>query len=623
MKLHRLHNLFAFIKSYYLFIFVISVTLLFFSCATNEKEISSEFQPLPLDVKTPQEILQLYIDMDPIQAITITERFEKEQLIAEEEKISFTKKSHKEAEKDLAELITKKEYKEAWLLSKNILVAGGTVTVEQQDTILTELIVEYLEQENYPAVAQYMKKFDTIFSQGIEESAHYEKLLEISETIAQHYATEDDPAGIEDLLQSTFIIEINNGIGISEDGSGPDIQGSLGSAFFISKDGYALTNEHVITTEVDPSYEGISDMSARLPVDDFRARPAKVIGYDNVLDLALIKVPYTPSYVYPISDIEVTVGEDVKAIGSPLGLSNSVTSGIVSGKDRRILNVGGVLQIDAPVNSGNSGGPLVNADNNLIGVVFSKVAIPGYEGLNFVLPNFFIEAILPRLFEGGKVEHSWMGLGVFEVAEGLKVSYIDVHSFVEKSALEVGDIITHINDQKVSKIVDVQSLMLSEVPNTLYKLRVINDKKNTSIRYTEEISYEEYEEQNTANQDETQELASTPETREVLLQSSVLPKAPIGQQTKGTIHTVFPILTGAEIEVTKYSTYRPVYRITHVYQDTPAARIRLSPGDIVAVRKIRHIENILQVQLQILQQSRGYLTSVIVLTAITTPRNFI
>lgn len=202
------------------------------------------------------------------------------------------------------------------------------------------------------------------------------------------------------MLKGTATIWVDKGIRF-EGGVGlPDR--AMGSGFFVDGRGYLLTNHHVIASEVDPKYEGYSRLYVRLPRRAEERIPAKVIAWDPVFDLALLKVEVRPDYEFVLhTDPPVTEGQKVLAIGSPVDpfLQNTVTSGIVSATGRRrLLQMGDVLQIDAAVNPGNSGGPLINERGELLGMVFA--GIKPYEGLSFAIPQHWIRKVLPALMKG-------------------------------------------------------------------------------------------------------------------------------------------------------------------------------------------------------------------------------
>ena len=129
----------------------------------------------------------------------------------------------------------------------------------------------------------------------------------------------------------------------------------IGSGFFIDANGYLITNYHVIQSEVDPEYEGFSRVYIKRAENPTVRIPAKVVGWDATFDLALLKMEINPEVYFQLGSAEdLNIGSRIYAIGSPAGLEQTLTSGIVSAQNRRLLSLGSVLQIDAPVNHGSS-----------------------------------------------------------------------------------------------------------------------------------------------------------------------------------------------------------------------------------------------------------------------------
>jgi hypothetical protein len=142
------------------------------------------------------------------------------------------------------------------------------------------------------------------------------------------------------------------------------------------------------------------------------------------------------------------VGDTVYAIGSPAGLEKTVTRGIVSALGRRLLQIGDVIQIDAAVNPGNSGGPVVDMEGRLVGIVFAGVE--QFDGLNFAVPAERLAAALPAMIAGGKAQRPWLGLTVSETAKGAEIIYVAPYTPAAEQQLPEGIFITSINDEEVS-----------------------------------------------------------------------------------------------------------------------------------------------------------------------------
>jgi S1-C subfamily serine protease len=210
-----------------------------------------------------------------------------------------------------------------------------------------------------------------------------------------------------------------------------------------------ITNYHVIASEVDPEYEGYSRLYIRMGDSSSPRIPAKVIGWDKTIDLALIKTEIKPEYVFSLIDRVVPqVGDRVLAIGSPAGLEKTVTQGIVSALGRRFLQIGDVIQIDAAVNHGNSGGPVVDGAGRLVGVVFAGVE--QYDGLNFAVPAERLAAALPALIAGGKAQRPWLGLTLSETNRGAEIIYVAPFTPAAEHQLAEGLFITGINGEETS-----------------------------------------------------------------------------------------------------------------------------------------------------------------------------
>jgi len=248
------------------------------------------------------------------------------------------------------------------------------------------------------------------------------------------------------------------------------IDRSGGSAFFVDASGLLITNYHVISSEVDPTFRGNSRMFIRLGDGTSPRIPARVVGWDKTLDLALIRAPVTSDFVFSVVDRRVpNVGESVLAIGSPVGLEQTVTSGIVSSLSRRgiLLQIGEAMQIDAAVNPGNSGGPLVDSSGRLIGVVFAG-SIPLFEGLNFAIPAERLFAALPGMIEGGRAERPWLGTVISEGFSGAEIIYTAPNTPVSRHRVPEGSIIRAVNGQEIRA---PQGRLIPALQDSIFQLR--------------------------------------------------------------------------------------------------------------------------------------------------------
>ncbi len=238
-----------------------------------------------------------------------------------------------------------------------------------------------------------------------------------------------------------------------------------GSGFIISKDGYIVTNTHVI--------ENAHKITVRL--SDKRKFEAKLIGSDKLSDIALLKIESKdlPFVEFGNSD-KLDVGEWVVAIGTPFGLDFTATQGIISALSRSLPSETYVpfIQTDAAVNPGSSGGPLFNLKGQVIGVnsqIYSRSG--GYMGVSFAIPINIVKNVTKQLKTDGKVSRGWLGVGIQNVdenlaksfgiskAEGSLVSSVVPHSPAEKAGFQVGDVITRFGDSAVRSAQDLPLLV--------------------------------------------------------------------------------------------------------------------------------------------------------------------
>jgi serine protease Do len=251
-----------------------------------------------------------------------------------------------------------------------------------------------------------------------------------------------------------------------------------GSGFFISADGYAVTNNHVVDKA----------KTVEVTTDDGKSYTAKVIGADPKTDLALIKIDGRGDFPYvKFADAAPRVGDWVLAVGNPFGLGGTVTAGIVSARGRDI-GAGpydDFIQIDAPVNKGNSGGPSFDVNGNVIGVntaIFSPSG--GSIGIGFAIPSDTVKSVIAQLEKSGKVTRGWIGVQIQQVtpdiaeslglknAEGALVAEPQADSPAAKAAIQSGDVITAVDGQPVKNARELARKISSMAPGTSVKLGV-------------------------------------------------------------------------------------------------------------------------------------------------------
>lgn len=251
-----------------------------------------------------------------------------------------------------------------------------------------------------------------------------------------------------------------------------------GSGFIVSSDGVILTNAHVV--------KGAKEVTVKLT--DRREFKAKVLGSDPQTDVAVIKIEAKNLPVVKVGDVsKLQVGEPVLAIGSPYGLENTATSGIVSAKGRSLPDDTSVpfIQTDVAVNPGNSGGPLFNDRGEVVGInsqIYSKTG--GFQGLSFAIPIDLAYKIKDQILEHGKAQHARLGVTVQEVNQdlansfkldtptGALISSVEKGSAADKAGLQPGDIVREINGKTIVSSGDLASTITLSLPGEKVKLDV-------------------------------------------------------------------------------------------------------------------------------------------------------
>ncbi|OGV72696.1 MAG: protease Do [Methylophilales bacterium RIFCSPHIGHO2_02_FULL_57_10] len=268
---------------------------------------------------------------------------------------------------------------------------------------------------------------------------------------------------------------------------------SLGSGFILSADGYVLTNAHVVN-EADEVIVKLTDR---------REFKAKIIGSDRRADVALLKIDATGLPKVTVGDPnQLKVGEWVVAIGSPFGLENTVTAGIVSAKGRALPQENYVpfIQTDVAINPGNSGGPLFNMKGEVVGInsqIYSRSG--GYMGLSFAIPIDVALDIQNQLKAAGKVSRGWLGIGIQEITKELAESFgmkntngalvagVEKGSPADKGGLEAGDVITRFDGKPINTSSDLPRVVGATKPGKEVTLEVLRKgaTRNLSLKVGE------------------------------------------------------------------------------------------------------------------------------------------
>ena len=255
---------------------------------------------------------------------------------------------------------------------------------------------------------------------------------------------------------------------------------ATGSGIIISEDGYILTNHHVVSSSTsssnsNSSYYQVSEAS-KLTVtlfNDDTEYEAKIVGKDEQTDLAVIKIEKTGLSKAEFADSDsIKVGEFAMAVGNPIGMQSSVTCGIVSAVNREVTDSDGkqytLIQTDAAINSGNSGGALVNSEGKVIGINTLKLSGTGIEGMGFAIPINSTTDITSQLIQYSKVKRPYIGITGIDLNEetaktynlvtGVYVKSVEDFSSGEKAGIKAGDVIIEADGSKVSTMDDLNKI---------------------------------------------------------------------------------------------------------------------------------------------------------------------
>ncbi|WP_104748068.1 Do family serine endopeptidase [Helicobacter cetorum] len=268
------------------------------------------------------------------------------------------------------------------------------------------------------------------------------------------------------------------------------IERALGSGVIISKDGYIVTNNHVIN-EADK-------ITVTIP-GSTKEYSASLVGTDADSDLAVIRITKDNLPTIKFSDSnDILVGDLVFAIGNPFGVGETVTQGIVSALNKSGINLNNYenyIQTDASINPGNSGGALIDSRGGLIGIntaIISKTG--GNHGIGFAIPSNMVKNIVSQLIKTGKIERGYLGVGLQDANNDLQSSYdgkegavvisVEKDSPAKRAGILVWDLITEVNGKKVKNSNELKNLIGSMLPNQRVTLKVIRDKKERTFTLT-------------------------------------------------------------------------------------------------------------------------------------------
>lgn len=281
---------------------------------------------------------------------------------------------------------------------------------------------------------------------------------------------------------------------------------ATGSGIIISEDGYILTNNHVISTSSTDSsnsnsYYQISEAS-KITVTlfgDTTEYEASIVGKDEETDLAVIKIDKTGLTKAEFADSDsIKVGEFAMAVGNPVGMDSTVTCGIVSAVNREVTDSDGktytLIQTDAAINSGNSGGALVNSEGKVIGINTLKLSGTGIEGIGFAIPINSTTDVTSQLIEYSKVKRPYIGITGMDLTEelakannlvvGVYVKSVEDFSSAEKAGIKPGDVIIEADGTKVTTMDDLNKVKNSHKIGDEMKIKVNRDGQERELTVT-------------------------------------------------------------------------------------------------------------------------------------------
>lgn len=366
-----------------------------------------------------------------------------------------------------------------------VIVIGGAVSIPSvKDTILKKLIVTN--------------------NASSDESNNNSSSADINTQLISLTGYSDTATGVAKKVQPSIVaITVEYSVN-SVFNRTSSTATAKGSGIIISEDGYILTNNHVVNSTSSSSNSAFYEIGEANKVtvklyNDDTEYEGEIIGTDSQTDLAVIKIDKDGLTAAELGNSDsVQVGEFAMALGSPLGLENSVTAGIVSAVNREVTDDDGnkytAIQTDAAINSGNSGGALVNSKGQVIGVNTLKLSGTGVEGVGFAIPINSTKSIYEQLIEYSKVKRPYIGIGgkdldektakQYDLVVGIYVRTIDDFSAAEKAGLRIGDVIIEAEGQKVTTMDELNAIKNKKQIGDTMKLKINRDGKEREITIT-------------------------------------------------------------------------------------------------------------------------------------------
>jgi putative serine protease PepD len=291
----------------------------------------------------------------------------------------------------------------------------------------------------------------------------------------QPVASSSAPLSVNQIYRKAYrgVVEItvtsNSGGQQTPFGGGSGETQAEGSGWVYDGQGHIVTNEHVV--------DGATSISVQFW--NGKTYTAHLVGSDKTTDLAVIKVDAPSSQLFPLSvgsSSDLQVGDGVVAIGSPFGLEETVTSGIVSALHRSIdsqsqFTITNAIQTDAAINHGNSGGPLLDSQGRVIGVNSQIKSESGDNaGVGFAIPEATVSQVAPQLISSGKATHAYLGVSIDATASTAKIARVQPGTAAEKAGLKAGDVVTALDDHQIATGDDLSAAINSYKPGDQIKV---------------------------------------------------------------------------------------------------------------------------------------------------------
>jgi putative serine protease PepD len=295
-------------------------------------------------------------------------------------------------------------------------------------------------------------------------------------------AASENPLSVNQIYRRTYkgVVQVNVTSQTQTPFGGAQSQQAQGSGFVYDTSGHIVTNQHVV--------DGASSISVKFW--NGKSYRATVVGTDSSTDLAVLKVDAPSSLLQPLALADsgkVAVGDGVVAIGSPFGLAETVTSGIVSALHRQMTSpnnfaIDDSIQTDAAINHGNSGGPLLNQQGQVIGVNAQiESESGGNDGVGFAIPSNTVRSVVSQILATGKAEHAYLGVSLDRNAEQARVAEVRSGTPAADAGLKAGDVVTAIDGSKISSADDLQSVIGGKKPGDTISLTYVRGGKSHTV----------------------------------------------------------------------------------------------------------------------------------------------